>query len=83
VASNGVIEYSLGESHMDYLRCAFIIRTLNHSGFVFTLEEDGLVEDPYVKGGPINIFTFGPEGVLDTAHLLVICISIEKTVRLL
>jgi hypothetical protein len=51
------------------LRCAFVIRSLNHSGFIFTLEENGLIEDPTVPGGPLHLFSFTNDGLQDVANL--------------
>lgn len=69
LANEGYIEYSLGEMYAPRLRCGFVIRTRNHSGFIFTLEENGLTLDPLIAGGPIHIFSFNNEGLMDHANL--------------
>jgi hypothetical protein len=69
VGNEGMIEYKFNETFDQHLRCAFIIRSLNHSGFIFTLEENGLVDDPTIQGGAISIFSFSAEGLMDISNL--------------
>jgi len=69
VANSGLIEYKIDEVYASRLRCSFIIRSLNHSGFIFTLEQHGMIQDPAVPGGAINIFSFSNEGLRDISNL--------------